>query len=146
MASAPFFSPMILIQGIAHDLIPLGCLAESGLFLNPNCRFNFIFSLIHSDKLFVIIEGRHDPRYTGLIVHDLRRSAIKDLMKAGVNAKVAMKIRGHKTRDVFDRYHIVDTEDVVQAMRRVQASGRKGLVLTGEKSVKMPAGQRIKNC
>ena len=41
-------------------------------------------------------------------------------MKAGVNEKVAMSISGHKTRDVFDRYHIVDTDDVVEAMRRVQ--------------------------
>lgn len=66
------------------------------------------------------VEGKPDPRYTGLIIHDLRRSAIKNLMKVGVNEKVAMKISGHKTRSVFDRYHIVDTEDVVDAMRRLQ--------------------------
>src|SRR5258708_23249355 len=85
------------------------------------------------------VDEKADPRYTGLIIHDLRRSAIKNLMKAGVNEKVAMKISGHKTRDVFDRYHIVDTEDVVEAMRRVQASGRKGLVSNGEKPVKNPS-------
>jgi integrase len=66
------------------------------------------------------VEGKADPRYTGLIIHDLRRSVIKNLMKAGVNEKVAMKISGHKTRDVFDRYHIVDTEEVVAAVHRVQ--------------------------
>ena len=77
------------------------------------------------------VEGKDDPRYTGLIIHDLRRSAIKNLMKAGVSEKVAMTISGHKTRDVFDRYHIVDTEDVVNAMRRVQ-----DLVSNGENSVK----------
>lgn len=54
-------------------------------------------------------------------------------MNAGVNEKVAMTISGHKTRDVFDRYHIIDTEDVVEAMRRVQSSG---LVPFSEKSVK----------
>ena len=58
------------------------------------------------------VEGKPDPRYTGLIIHDLRRSAIKNLMNVGVNEKVAMKISDHKTRAVFDRYHIVDTEDV----------------------------------
>ena len=68
------------------------------------------------------VEGKPDPRYTGLIIHDLRRSAIKNLMNVGVNEKVAMKIRGHKTRAVFDRYHIVDTDDVVDAMRRLQNS------------------------
>jgi len=66
------------------------------------------------------VEGKPDPRYTGLIIHDLRRSAIKNLMKAGVPEKVAMSISGHKTRAVFDRYHIVDTEDMVEAMQRVQ--------------------------
>lgn len=80
------------------------------------------------------VEGKPDPKYTGLILHDLRRSAIKSLMKAGVNEKVAMKISGHKTRDVFDRYHIVDTEDLVQAMRRVQ--GKVSGESNGETSVK----------
>jgi integrase len=84
------------------------------------------------------VDEKSDPRYTGLITHDLRRSAIKNLMKAGVNEKVAMKISGHKTRTVFDRYHIVDTEDVVDAMRRVQAvvPAANGLVSNGEKIVK----------
>jgi hypothetical protein len=68
------------------------------------------------------VDDEHEPVYSGLIIHDLRRSAIKNLMKAGVNEKFAMKISGHKTRDVFDRYHIVDTDDVVNAMRRVQIS------------------------
>src|SRR6266550_9273259 len=85
------------------------------------------------------VEGRADPRYTGLIIHDFRRSAIKNLMKAGVNEKVAMKISGHRTRSVFDRYHIVDTEDLVDAMRRIQAAvpASKGLVPNGEKIVKI---------
>ena len=81
------------------------------------------------------VEGIPDPRYTGLIIHDLRRSAIKNLMKAGVNEKVAMKISGHKTRAVFDRYHIVDTEDVVDAMHRVQGHGLVSQEKNGEKLV-----------
>jgi len=91
------------------------------------------------------VDGKADPKYTGLIIHDLRRSAIKNLMKAGVNEKVAMQISGHKTRDVFDRYHIVDTEDVVEAMRRVQGKASvKGLVSNGEKSVKVTGRSRRK--
>ena len=92
------------------------------------------------------VEGRPDPRYTGLIIHDLHRSAIKNLMKAGVNEKVAMKISGHKTRDVFDRYHIVDTDDVVGAMRKVQTvtATANNLVPIGEEIVKMVPSPRRK--
>jgi integrase len=78
------------------------------------------------------VEGKADPRYTGFIIHDLRRSANKNLMKAGVNEKVAMKISGHKTRAVFRRYHIVDAENVVDAMRRVQGNAPERLVSNGE--------------
>jgi hypothetical protein len=42
-----------------------------------------------------------------------------------------MKISGHKTRDTFDRYDIVDTEDVPAAMRRVQDTP-ENVVLYGE--------------
>lgn len=80
----------------------------------------------------------HDALYEGLIIHDLRRSAIRNLIAAGVSEKVAMTISGHKTRTVFDRYHIVDTQDVQQAMRRVEAQAdSKELVRFSEKTVKM---------
>ena len=82
------------------------------------------------------VEGKRDPRYAGLIVHDLRRSAIRNLMKAGVNEKVAMAISGHKTRSVFDRYHIVDTEDVVEAMRKVQKNRGHRTSILSERTVK----------
>lgn len=62
----------------------------------------------------------YDPRYEGLIIHDLRRSAVRNLIQAGAPQAVAMKISGHKTASVFQRYNIVDTAQVSAVMRRVE--------------------------
>ena len=55
-----------------------------------------------------------------LVPHDMRRSAIRNFRKAGLSESDGMKLSGHKTRAVYDRYDIIDDEDSRQAMRRAQ--------------------------
>jgi hypothetical protein len=71
---------------------------------------------------FTEVDGRTDKVYAGLIIHDLRRSAISNMMRVGASESEAMKISGHRTNDVFKRYHIVSTADSIDLMRRVQAA------------------------
>jgi integrase len=56
----------------------------------------------------------------GLLVHDLRRSAVRNLMQVGVQQAVAMKISGHRDSSVFQRYNIIDTKQTTDAMQKVQ--------------------------
>jgi integrase len=60
-------------------------------------------------------------KYEGLIVHDLRRSCVRNLVRAGVGDKTAMQLTGHRTRNIFDRYNIVNDEDLTEAQQRQQA-------------------------
>jgi integrase len=55
----------------------------------------------------------------GLLFHDLRRSAQRNMRKAGIDQSIRMKISGHKTDSMERRYNIVDIEDVKGAAKQM---------------------------
>ena len=69
----------------------------------------------------------------GRLVHDLRRSAARDLRRAGVSEGEIMKLCGWRTRSMFDRYNIIDEQDLARAVAR-RFNG-KGTANTGAPAV-----------
>jgi integrase len=83
--------------------------------------------------------------------HDFRRTAVRNLNRAGVPETVAMKITGHKTRSVFDRYDITSEEDLSDAARKLEVLtgtisgtiGRSGAEVLKERLAKSVKGKRF---
>ncbi|MCC6848268.1 MAG: tyrosine-type recombinase/integrase [Deltaproteobacteria bacterium] len=91
----------------------------------PQCDLVF-----HRDgKVIKTFHGRFreacgDAGVPDRIPHDFRRTAVRNMIRAGIPERVAMQMSGHKTRSVFDRYHIVAEGDLREAAARLNAAFR----------------------
>jgi integrase len=75
---------------------------------------------VEGDKCKSCGAGGRELKYSGLILHDTRRTAARNFRRAGVAEGVIMRIGGWKTRSVFDRYAIVSQTDVVDALQKLE--------------------------
>ncbi|MFZ4438577.1 MAG: tyrosine-type recombinase/integrase [Syntrophales bacterium] len=87
----------------------------------------------HPDCLYVCFNDGHQmknyqaawhstckrARLIGKLLHDNRRTAVRDMSRADIPDTVAMKISGHKTRSVFDRYNITSEDDLRNAAEKM---------------------------
>ena len=84
--------------------------------LSKACR---VTGLGYSDRMSIEYVNKWKGEFKpGPTIYDFRRTAVRNLVRSGVTKNIVMKITGHKTRAVFDRYDIVTAEEIKNRDRK----------------------------
>ena len=67
-----------------------------------------------------------------VLLHDFRRSAVRNMTRAGISREEAKKISGHLTDSIFSRYNITDENDLADAAAKIQARSEISRKLVAE--------------
>jgi integrase len=109
---------IVLTERVKHALraLPRG-LGRASVFANPVTGAAWV------DIRKSFHRALEAAKLEGLWFHDLRRSFVTPARKHGVPESVVMRMSGHRTRAVFDRYNVVDDEDLRAAVRALENPG-----------------------
>ena len=77
----------------------------------------------------------------GRIAHDFRRTAVRNLERAGVSRSTAMKLTGHKTEAVYRRYAIVSEADLTEGIAKLAQAAEERAATGTEKGQKAASGR-----
>lgn len=99
-------------------------------------------ALASHGRTSVRVSGRacKAAKLTGVWFHDLRRRFVTNARRRGVPESVVMRMSGHRTGAVFDRYNIVEEDDLRDAVKRIEAGAAKSSRISGQDLDKVRGG------
>jgi len=118
--------PAALAKAKTPRLFPFGSAPDLKALLDAQWKVRNGDRVFHQDGQAITYDSawywwKQARKRAGLpkaIIHDLRRSTARDMRRSGLSEGVIMKLCGWKTRSMFDRYNVIDEQDLTQAVTK----------------------------